>query len=332
LFTTRLTETQLASLLSAPEVSHRAGLHLGPDASAVALSSRGRAFEVTAAGSSYIVRLPRDHAHLVSLRQEARIAAALQGRISLHFPDTRVVEGLSGVPTLAIHTKIPGEPLVTDNYTNSSPAARERLVSDLARFFQQMHAIPLDQAAEWLGLECLSDDPATELAPALGKPLWFDPRAVEAMRPGLAPVLDDVTWPVFEHTVAVYQALDARPEYMVFGHGDLHGYNAAVVRDELGPRLVGAFDLENTGILDLHEDFFRLSLVSEEMLDHVLAAYQRLQGPTRPLDRARIAVYYRAFLFYLMVGKSGERWDHLHRLLAKHQTYYRTHHGGLDAF
>jgi len=326
---TGLTERELIDLLSTPEINERLGLRLGPDAHAVALSSRGRTYRVTDDEQSYIVRLPRDQAHLVSLRQEARIAAALQGRISLRFPDTRVIEASPEGPVLAIHSIIAGEPLTTDHYALSSPAARERLVVDLSRFFRQMHSIPLAQACTWMDVTYETDDPAAELAPRLGKPLWFDAQAVADMRPGLGPGLDEATWPIFEHTVTLFQALDARPEFMVFGHGDLHGYNAAVVYDDLGPRLVGAFDLENTGILDLHEDFFRLSLVSEEMLDDVLCAYQRLPGPARTIDRARIAVYYRAFLFYLMVGKTGERLQHLHTLLSKHLTYYGTHYGSL---
>jgi aminoglycoside phosphotransferase (APT) family kinase protein len=284
---------------------------------------------VTDAGRRYVVRLPRDPAHLASLRQEARVAAALQGRVDLRLPDTRVVEGLAGRPAFAIHTLIAGEPLTTAHYAASSPAVRERLVADLAHFFRQMHAIPLEQACGWLGIPCQTGGPAAERAPRLGKPRWFDADAVAELRSGLVAVLDEQTRSVFEQTVACFQGLASKPEYLVFGHGDLHGYNAAVARDELGPRLAGAFDLENTGILDLHEDFFRLSLVSEPMLEDVLRAYQDLPGPLRSIDRARIAVYFRAFLFHLMVGKTGPRLAHLHRLLQDHLAYYRTNHGRL---
>lgn len=330
MLTVNLNETQLIDLLDAPDVRQRLGLRLGPGAQAIALSARGSAFQVNSAGQSYIVRLPRDETHLVSLRQEARIATALQGRVSLRVPETQIVEGLSDTLPFAIHRMIPGEPLETDAYTQSSPAARDRLVAELAHFFRQMHSIPLSHACEWLGIPCETDDLAQKLSPRYGKPRWFDDDAITDLRSNLNSVLDENTWPVFEHTAACFQALDTRPEYMVFGHGDLHGYNAAVGQDDLGPKLIGVFDLENTGILDLHEDFFRLSLVSEEMLEDVLRAYQRLPGPPRQFDRARIAVYYRAFLFHLMVGKSGEHLEHLYRLLDNHLTYYRTNHGDLE--
>ena len=328
--TTGLTETQLIDVLTAPEVSQRLGLHLGPDAQAVALSARGNIFQVTDACQRHIVRLHRDHTHLVSLRREARIATALAGHLSLRVPDTRVIEGLSEHPIFAIHAMIPGEPLDTEHCTHARPSVRERLVADLALFFRQMHAISLDQACTWLGVDGKTDDLATELAPRYGKPLWFDAKAVQEMRPALDSVLDDTTWPIFEHTVARFEALDPKPEYMVFGHGDLHGYNAAVDQDDLGPKLAGVFDLENTGILDIHEDFFRLSLVSEPMLEDILHVYQCLPGAVRAIDRARIAVYYRAFLFYLIVGQTGQRLENLRQLLQKHLAYYGTNHGGLD--
>jgi aminoglycoside phosphotransferase (APT) family kinase protein len=327
----RLNEAQLIDLLTTPEVGAQLGLRLGPDARAAALSSRGSAFQVTSGDRRYVVRLSRDGAHLASLRREARIAAALQGRTALRFPNTQLWEGATGQPSLAIHTLIPGEPLVADHYTKAAPPVRERLVADLARFFRDMHAVPLERACDWLGIACETGDPAHELAPTLGKPRWFDAPSVREIRAKLGPALDGSTWPIFEQTVERFEALGARPEYMVFGHGDLHGYNVAVGEDELGARLVGVFDLENSGILDLHEDFFRLSLVSEPMLDKVLDAYQRLPGPTRALDRARIAVYTRAFLFYLMVGKRGERLAHLHRLLAAHLANNCRRDGGMES-
>ena len=67
---------------------------------------------------------------------------------------------------------------------------------------------------------------------------------------------------------------------------------------------------------------FRLSLVSEDLVERVMAAYQALSSQARTLDRDRIATFYRAFLFHLMVGKTGERLDHLKRLLREHLVYY----------
>ena len=80
----------------------------------------------------------------------------------------------------------------------------------------------------------------------------------------------------------------------------------------------GIFDLGCAGILDAHEDFLRLSLVSEDLLDCVLDAYRDGVGRGDRLDRERIAVYYQAFLFYLMAETLGEEREHLRRLLRLH--------------
>jgi aminoglycoside phosphotransferase (APT) family kinase protein len=325
-----MTETEIADLVATPEVQWRLGLELKPPVHAVALSARGTTYKVSSAEGLFIVRLPRDAAHLAALRREARIAAELRGQISMRVPDTQVFAELPDRPAFALHRLIPGEPLTTDHYTQSSPAARERLVADLASFFHEMHRVPLERAAGWLDVRCKTADVAAELAPILGKPAWFGSHAVAEIRARLAPILEAETRRTFEQTMRLFRALEARPEYMVFGHGDMHGYNVAIAQDDLGPRLVGVFDMECSGILDVHEDFFRLSLVSEPMLEQVLLAYQRLPGPRRAVVRARIAIYYRAFLFYLMVGKSGPRLAHLHRLLHDHLAYCSTHHGNLD--
>ena len=166
MFDSGLTGRQLIGHLSAPEVSRRLGLRFGLDVHAVSLSARGGTFQVNAGVQSYIVRLPRDPAHLDALRQEARVAAALRGCISLRLPDTRVVEDLPEHPVFAIHRRIEGDPLATEHYTRSLPAARERLVADLACFFRQMHGVPLDWAAVWLGLERTTGDLITWTAPA----------------------------------------------------------------------------------------------------------------------------------------------------------------------
>jgi len=99
----------------------------------------------------------------------------------------------------------------------------------------------------------------------------------------------------------------------------------ALEQDEVGPRLAGVFDLGCTGILDVHEDLFRLSLVDEALLDAVIKAYHRLTGHAWMLDRNRIAIYYRAFLFYLMVDQTDERVALLKTLLRRHLEYGQNH-------
>jgi aminoglycoside phosphotransferase (APT) family kinase protein len=309
-------EHDIGALLSAPQVKGRLGDLVGRDPR-VQLLGIGT-YRVTGPGGEYIVRSPKDEAHLALLKKEENVQSGFREHIALQIPDTRVIDDLDGCPAFAVHRMIPGEPLTTELYDQSSSEARARLVSDLAVFFYQAHSIPLAVACAWLGLPYEGEETAARLASTRGKPLWFDPSSVVDMRPQLMRRLDDASAAVFEETVTRFGELEVAPDYMVFGHGDMHGFNIAMDRDPVGPKLVGAFDLGCAGILDAHEDFFRLSLVSEDLLERVIAAYGNLTGQAPELDRERIAVYYRAFLFYLMAEAAGESLAHLKRLLQAH--------------
>ena len=72
-----------------------------------------------------------------------------------------------------------------------------------------------------------------------------------------------------------------------------------------GYELGGIFDFEIAGILDIHEDFFRLYFVSSDLVDRVVSAYEETHNQAT-LDRARIDLYWRAFLIYLMMENVGE--------------------------
>jgi aminoglycoside phosphotransferase (APT) family kinase protein len=324
-----LSEAEIVKLLSSPLVRNRLGGSFGEDVSAISLSARKDVYRVTTSNGDWILRFPRDGEHLSVLRKEERIGFGLRERITLRIPDTRVIADLDGIPAFAIHRVIPGEPLTTDLYLNLLPAARDRLIGDLARFFCQTHGIPLHVACEWLGIPFEGERTVAELASARKNHAWFGPDAIAEMRPLLEPLLDADQGRLFEDTARLFGALETTQDHMVFGHGDIHGYNVATGQDDLGYKIVGVFDLGCAGILDIHEDFFRLSLVSEELVERVMAAYQALPGQVRPLDRDRIAIYYRAFLFYLMVDRSGSRLCHLKRLLSAHVQYYDATYGGL---
>jgi hypothetical protein len=194
-------------------------------------------------------------------------------------------------------------------------------VQDLASLFRAFHAVLLELACTWLDLPYAGSPPTAALAARFGKPAWFCPDATAAIRTAVAPTLNRGEIALFEDTVHRFEALEADAATLVFGHGDIHGYNLAMGEDTLGPRLAGVFDLGNAGVLDIHEDLFCLSLVSESLLDEVIGAYQRLPGPARMIDRQRAAVYYRAFLFYLMAEDGGCGLEHLRRLLRDHLSY-----------
>ena len=234
-----------------------------------------------------------------------------------------VLETFAGGDPNALWERFSEELLFADLEITSG--RRDRLVHDLASFFCETHSVPLEVACGWLGIPFEGKETASRMAALFQRNhAWFGPDAVAEMRPALEPRfgLDEDEARLFEETNRLFQAREVSPGDMVFCHGDIHGYNVAMGEDELGARIVGVFDLGCAWILDIHEDFFRLSLVSEDLVERVMAAYQALPGHRHTLDRDRIATFYRAFLFHLMVGKTGERLAHLKRLLQKHLVYY----------
>jgi aminoglycoside phosphotransferase (APT) family kinase protein len=321
-FTTNLSEAQVVALLSSAAVCARLAPHgtFGHSPRARRLSGRGEVYQVTGSGGEFVVRFPKDEAGLALLVKEERVQRGLRDRVTLRIPDTRVVDDLDGVPAFALHRLVPGSPLDTACYEGLSPEGRERLVHDLANFFCETHSVPLELACRWLEVPYAGDETAAKLAARERDHAWFGPDAVAAIRPALEPLLDEAEARLLEQTDRLFQAREVRPGELVFCHGDMHGYNVAMGEDELGAKLVGVFDLGNTGILDAHEDLFRLSLVSEDLVERVMAAYAA--NSARALDRDRIVTFYRAFLFHLMVGKSGERLAHLKRMLREHVAYY----------
>lgn len=313
---------EVARLISSPEVSSRLANRIGDDIRVTTLSERKGTYIVSGSQGDFIVRFACNESHLAALRKEARVQLGLRERVAVLIPDTQIMDHLEKTPVFAIHRLIPGEPLTSSRLSNLSPKAYQRLVQDLALFFHATHSIPLELACEWLDTPFNGEKTTAELARMYGKPVWFSPQAVAELRPKLKPHLEETIWGVFEETVILFEALEIYPETMVFGHGDMHGFNLAMRNGPTGDRLNGVFDLECAGILDIHEDFFRLSLVSESLLEQVLATYQHLSAQARSINRERIAIYYRAFLFYLMVDTPEENLAHLKAMLQKHLEFY----------
>jgi aminoglycoside phosphotransferase (APT) family kinase protein len=315
-----LDEDEVLAILRTPEMHSFLGGSDVEDRSVSRLSEK--AFQITNSSEYYIIRFPPNEDELRRLKKEALVQMTLKDRVQLQIPAAQVL-GIEGFPTFAIHQLIPGQPLTSEIYDCLSAEARDRLISDLANFFYETHCIPLEIACEWLGIQKDED----RLTTAYGKPGWFGGEASPAIRASLVSVLDTAEMELFDEVVTLFDALPLEPGDLVFGHGDLHGYNMAIGEDDLGPKLIGVFDLGCTGILDIHEDFFRLSLVSEDLLERVIETYQDLASQKRTLRRDRIAIYYRAFLFYLMGEMSGEDLTHLKGLLKKHLEYHHAKNG-----
>jgi len=284
-----------------------------------ALEEGKNIFQASGPEGDFILRFPESRAALELLQKEARLQAGMHQRVKVQLPDTQIIEAGGLVPPFAVHRKIAGSPLTSARLAGISAVECSCLVEDLVDLFYSLHQIGLGEACSWLNMDPALGGNTQALAERFGKPLWFSPGEVSALRKKLRRKVNADERDNFEQIVRDFEYVKPEPAYMVFGHGDLHGYNMAVLEGPYGCRLNGVFDLGCSGILDIHEDFFRLSLVSEMLLDEVLGAYQEKTG--RVLDRQRIGLYYRAFLFYLMADQKGAGLEHLKQMLANHLSY-----------
>ena len=289
----------------------------------------GLTYQAMTSNGDFIFRFPPNIQRYELLKREEKIQKGLTGRVNLRIPDTHVYDQANGCPIFAVHKRIAGEPLVSGLYEHLSPGARYRLITDLANFFYQTHRVPLSLACEWLDQQSWGESTAEVLAPLYGKLEWFDAKTVSLIGQALSCVLESEQINLFNETVEAFEGLDSDAHNLVFGHGDLHGYNMAIEADELGPKLTGVFDFGCAGILDVHEDFFRLSLISEDLLERVIYIYQNFSRQQRILNRRRLAIYYRAFLFYLMAEQVERDLKPLLELLSKHVNYYTASYGEL---
>jgi aminoglycoside phosphotransferase (APT) family kinase protein len=290
----------------------------------------GFTYQAITSNGDFILRFPPNIERYELLKREEKIQKGLTGRVNLRIPDTQVYDQVDGCAIFAVHTKIAGQPLESGLYEHLSPGARYRLITELANFFYQAHRVPLALACEWLDLQSWGESTAEVLAPLYGKLEWFDAQTVALIGQGLSGVLEKKQINLFNETVEAFEGLESDASNLVFGHGDLHGYNMAIEADELGPKLTGVFDFGSAGILDVHEDFFRLSLISEDLLERVIYIYQNFSRQQRILNRRRLAIYYRAFLFYLMAGQVEGDLKPLLELLSKHVDYYTASYGELS--
>ena len=317
----KFTIEEIRILLTSKQAAAGSGIDINDSTQISSMDMHKNIFLISATDGNFILRFAESSEHLETLRKEERPQSLMRERVSIMIPDTRVVEGINGFPPYAIHHMIPGEALTEVFLAKLSPVEYEQLIRDLVEFFHTLHSIPLKTACSSLGLDRSWWGNRQKLAQVFGKPLWFSPDSVRGLRLKLTERLDHTGQAIFEETAAGFQKLEVHPDWIIFGHGDLHGYNAAMLAGPQGYRLNGVFDLGCSGILDIHEDLFRISLVSEALMDDLLRAYQELSQRRRHLDRQRIGLYYRAFLFYLMVEQHGDMLEHLKKMLAAHLIY-----------
>lgn len=212
-----------------------------------------------------IFKFPRHETAQRALVREASLLVVIRPAVTMRVPDPVLHRG---PPLFSWHEKIRGEHLVTEQYERLSEMARQRLSSDLAIFYAELHALE-----------------AERLKAAGAGPI----------RPWLEP--DDIlrrVWPVLpaklrkfaERTVNAWQRLSPDPYGTTYGFFDGHGWNMAF--DHAAHRLNGIYDFADSGFGQLQQEFIYSNFISRDLTARLMTEYGRITGRVPDAERVDI--------------------------------------------
>jgi hypothetical protein len=200
-----------------------------------------------------VFKFPRNEGAETRLRKEARLLALIRPRVALTVPDMRLHEK----PVLfSEHPLIPGAMIETAQYGVLAERQRRAMAELLADFYIALHAIPVADAVR---------------AGATPKPTWppsadLKKRAEAALPPTILGWVDKL--------LAAYDALDNSDQ--IFGYFDGHGWNMAF--DHQRGVLNGLYDFADAGIGSRAREFGYSSLISNDLTERLVDAYNRRSG------------------------------------------------------
>ncbi len=234
---------------------------------AALIGSRSAAATVVEAGQNNqvldfgdrIVRIPRHAGAEAALRREAGLLGRLRPALPIAIPEVQIVE--SGIGTIAVHDRLPGEPF--ESLDRFGEADRERLARDLASFLRALHGLPAGTIADGH-----REDTWQELAARL--PADVLPR----LSPGVRTTVDTAFRRFAEHAGELPVAVI---------HGDFGTGNILADRS----RITGVIDFAGCGLGDPAYDFASLAA---GLGDEVLRRLRPL-CPGLPAMAGRIAFY-----------------------------------------
>ncbi len=268
-------------------------------------------WEVEAAHGHFIARVATGEGDSDRLWREKRLTEFMDF-LPVPLPPITVHAAPGGV-AIALRPKIEGEVASREMFENRfSDSDRQAFVCDVAALLHQMHATPLEAACRGLGIPVLGQQAA---AAEVGCARWLDAERIEA---ATAAPRSGNPWleGLWKETRSWFVRYRVDPADMVFGHGDLHGGNMIVAPRGDGFRLVGIFDLENGGIVNLYDEFLRIYLMDVDMGRRIVETYNQLPGLARTVAAPAIGHFYRAFLFFLLHQSTNEAYSsHVVRLL-----------------
>lgn len=210
-----------------------------------------------------IFKFPRHPRGEAALRREVAILGVVAPAVSMPVPRLELFEQPQ---TFSRHAKLPGDHLVTAQYDELDEPSRRQLGAALGQFYAELHAI---------------DDSAAIAAGALPVETWLD---ADAILRQIWPVLPEKLRPFAQATMARWAILSPDPHGQTYGFFDGHGWNMAF--DHARGHLNGLYDFADSGIGPLHQEFIYSNLISADLTERVITAYESLTG--RAIDRERV--------------------------------------------
>jgi Ser/Thr protein kinase RdoA (MazF antagonist) len=210
-----------------------------------------------------IFKFPRHAKAEAALRREAALLEIIRPAIALPVPSLMLQER----PLLhSRHAKLAGAHLTPALYAELPTAARDELGETLGLFYAQLHAINVS---------------ALRAAGARDLVAWLP---AEDIHERIAATLPAALEPWAEDALEQWARSPRDPYGATYGFFDGHGWNMAF--DPSLGRLNGIYDFGDSGFGPLHQEFIYSNLISPDLTDRIISAYERHTG--RRLSRARI--------------------------------------------
>ncbi len=213
----------------------------------------------------WIFKFPREQDDAGALLYEAGLLKVFQPALTMRVP---ALEIIAGPPMFSRHEKIPGGHLTPELYVRLNTTTRDRLASDLARFYAELHRFDR---------KLIAQAGAVPIRP------W---QPAEVILRQVHPLLAEPLFTLVERTITEWQDQPADPHGTTYGFFDGHGWNMAF--DEAEGKLNGIYDFADSGFGPLHQDFIYSNWISRDLTERIVTQYERLTGLS--LDRRRIEV------------------------------------------
>lgn len=254
----------------------------------------------------WVFKFPYSDKALAKLRREAALLAYLGPRTSMTIPDMVMHEGGGGTP-FSQHKMIPGKDIEEDEYHALDTGRREAMALRLARFYAELHGIPLAR------LHAIGAVPTVP---------W---RRAKSIYKRAASRVPRKVLPFLRRTLAIYRDAEVTGDELVFGYFDGHGWNMAF--DHKAGVLNGIYDLADAGFGPRHRDLAYSTFVSADLTLRVIDHYERLTG--LDIDRELVMAYFGVLRFSELIGGNLDREIALEAVMDWYHTYVDLHRAGV---